>query len=186
MKKFLKEQKGFAASDALIAILIITLFSGLIATISYNIYLSNRSIKRMSKATNYIVDVFEYIDKANYNEVTEENLINYFNSKYYYEEDGTVKIDTEVKALEEDETIENIDTPFKAEINIVKYKDIEGTLDTEELDLVQEITMSVTYKLGNKEQKIEMKTNKIKKNDESLLLNETTNLEETSLETDNE
>lgn len=179
--KRLRKQKGFAASDALIAVLIITLFSSLIATISYNIYLSNSSIKRMSKATNYIVDVFEYIDKANYNEITQENLIDYFNNKYYYEEDGiTAKTDAEVKALEERENIEDVDTPFKVEINLIKYKDEEGTLDTEELDLVQEITMSVTYNLGNKKQKIEMKTNKIKENDESL------SLEETILETENE
>ena len=51
-------------------VLIIVLFSGLIATISYNIYISNSSIKRMSKATNYIIDTFEYIDKINYDDVT--------------------------------------------------------------------------------------------------------------------
>ena len=160
MKKFIKEQKGFAATDALVAILIIILFSGLIGTISYNIYLSNSSIKRMSKATNYIVDLFEYIDKINYDEVTKENLVNYFNKKYYYKEDGTTpKSDAEVKLKETDE---NIETPFKAEINIEKYKDTEGTLDTEGLDLVQEITMTVKYKLGNKDQEITMTRNKVK------------------------
>ena len=66
MKNRMKEEKGFAASDALIAVLIIALFAGLIAVISYNIYLSNSSIKRMSKATEYIVDMFEYIDKVYY------------------------------------------------------------------------------------------------------------------------
>ena len=85
MKNILKEQKGIAASDALIAVLILILFSGLIATISYNIYLSNTSIKRMSKATSYIVDMFEYIDKSDYDYVTEENLAEYFNNKYYYD-----------------------------------------------------------------------------------------------------
>ena len=81
-KKILKEQKGFAGSDALISVLIITLFAGLIATISYNIYLSNTSVKRMSKATGYIVDMFEYIDKTYYDEVTKDNLKKYFNDKY--------------------------------------------------------------------------------------------------------
>ena len=157
----IKNQKGFAASDALIAVLIIALFSGLIATISYNIYISNSSIKRMSKATSYIVDVFEYVDKVNYEEVTKENLINYFNNKYYYKESSTTpKEDAEVKALEDGDVIENINVPFKAEINITKYKDIEGTLDAEGLDLVQEITMTVRYKLGSKNQEITMTRNK--------------------------
>lgn len=152
----LKSQNGFAASDGLIAVLIITLFAGLIATISYNIYLSNSSIKRMSKGTGYIVDMFEYIDKTYYDDITKENLSNYFNNKYYYNEDGiTPKDDAEVKLVE---TGESIDTPFKAEINIVKYNETDG--NTDKLDLVEEITMTVTYKLSNKEQKIEMKKTK--------------------------
>ena len=87
--KILEEQRGFTGSDALIAVLIISLFAGLIATISYNIYISNSSVKRMSKATSYIIDVFEYIDKINYDKIGEEELISYFNNKYYYEQDGT-------------------------------------------------------------------------------------------------
>lgn len=143
------QQKGFVASDALIAILIIALFSGLIAVISYNIYISSSSIKRMSKATNYIVDLFEYIDKINYEDVTKENLTSYFNNKYY------VGDNPEIKLLESNETVT---TPYKAEISIVKYNETEG--NTDKLDLVQEITMTVKYKLGNKDQEITMTRNK--------------------------
>lgn len=160
-KEILKEQKGFAASDALIAVLIIALFAGLIATISYNIYLSNSSIKRMSKANEYIVDVFEYIDKTYYDDVTKENIIKYFNDKYYYDQDGvTPKSNAEVKIKEQDG--ETLNTPFKAEVNIVKYNETEG--NTDKLDLVQEITITVTYKLGNKDQTIEMKKTKSREN----------------------
>jgi len=156
MKDKLRDQKGFAASDALIAVLIIVLFSGLIATISYNIYISNSSIKRMSKATNYIVDVFEYIEQVSYDDVTKEKITTYFNKKYYYQEDGTTpKSNAEVKMKE---TNEDINTPYKAEINIVKYNETEG--NTEKLDLVKEITMTVRYKLGNKDQEITMTRNK--------------------------
>ena len=152
MKNKIKGQKGFASSDALIAVLIITLFSGLIATISYNIYLSNSSIKRMSKATSYIVDVFEYIDTIDYDIVTKGELATYFNSKYY------IGSKPEVKMLEDGENIQDINTPFKAEINIVKYNETEGNKD--KLDLVQEITMTVRYRLGNKDQEITMTRNK--------------------------
>lgn len=152
--KILEEQRGFTGSDALIAVLIISLFAGLIATISYNIYLSNSSVKRMSKASSYIIDVFEYIDKINYDKIGEEELISYFNNKYYYEQDGTtVKNDAEVKMKEKQE--EDINTPYKAEINIIKYNQTKE--NTDKLDLVQEITMKVRYMLGNKEQTIEMK-----------------------------
>jgi len=154
MKDKLREQKGFAVSDSLIAILIIILFSALIGTISYNIYLSNSSLKRMSKATGYIVDVFEYIDIIDYESVTENNLADYFNKKYYVGEK------TEAKMILDGENSETINTPFKAEVDIVKYNETEG--NKEKMDLVQEITMTVRYKLGNKDQEITMTRNKTK------------------------
>lgn len=145
------KQKGIVASEALIAVLIIILFSGLIATITYNIYLSNSSIKRMSKANSYIIDMFEYIDKNYYDDITVENLTNYFNNKYYYSEDAiTPKKGAEVKIVSEEESIE---VPFKAEIKVIKYNETLGNED--KFDLVKEITMKVSYKLGNKDQVIE-------------------------------
>ena len=109
--KNLKKENGFAGSDALIAVLIITLFTGIIASLLYNIYLSNASLKRMSKANGYIVDVFEYVDKIYYDEVNEDELILYFNKKYYYKEDGiTANENAEVMA---EKNLDMKDTPFK-------------------------------------------------------------------------
>lgn len=151
--KNLKKSNGFAASDALISILIITLFTGIIASLLYNIYLSNASLKRMSKANGYIVDVFEYIDKAYYDEVSENDLILYFNNKYYSNEDAEV-----VAEKDEDTLVEKYgDMPFKVIIDLKSYSEIEGNPDTEELDLVKEITMTVKYKLGNKDQELTIK-----------------------------
>ena len=162
--KNLKKSNGFAASDALIAILIITLFTGIIASLLYNIYLSNASLKRMSKANGYIVDVFEYVDKIYYDEVTEDSLILYFNNKYYSNEDAEV-----VAEKDEDTLVEKYgDTPFKAIIDIQKYNETEGNLD--KLDLVKEITMTVKYKLGNKEQEITVK--RIKSREKLISINQ--------------
>ena len=158
MKINLKGNNGIAGTDSLIAVLIIILFSGLIATFSYNIYISNSAIKRMSKAQGYIVDVFEHIENIDYDDVTEENIITVFNGKYYYEQDGqTKKDDAEVKMIEmaeDGEETENVDTSFKAEIKIEKYNETTG--NTEKEDLVEQITMRITYKLGSKDQVIEM------------------------------
>lgn len=143
----LKNSNGFAASDALMAIIIITAFTGIIATLAYNIYLSNTSLKRMSKANNYIIDVFEYIDKIYYEEVTEENLLTYVNKKY----DNSL-----VKAVNMEET--DTKTPFKIIIQVQKYNELNGNAD--KLDLVKEISMTVKYKLGNRDQIITAKRNK--------------------------
>lgn len=147
----LKNSNGFAASDALIAIIIITLFTGIIATLSYNIYLSNTSLKRMSKANNYIVDIFEYIDKLYYEDVNVENLLSYVNEKYN---------STEVQAVNNQDTL--VQAPFKIIIKVQKYNEITG--NEEKLDLIKEITVTVKYKLGNREQSIEMKRNKNREN----------------------
>ena len=152
--KIFKDQKGIAGADALIAVLLIALFSGLIATISYNIFISNSSINRMSKATSYIVDVFEYVDKIYYDDVTKDNIVNYFNSKYYTGDRSEVKMKST--------TEETVNTPYVAEINVTKYNQTEG--NSGKLDLVEEITMRVTYKLGSKEQKVEMKKIKARDN----------------------
>lgn len=153
MKKIrFKSEKGIAASDGLIAIFIIVLFAGLIASLTYNIYLSNTSLKRMSTGLEYIVDVFEYVDQLYYDDVTQENITDYFNNKYYYDEHHNVKSRAQVKM---DTNISNIETPYKARIEITKYSDITENVD---LDLVEEIEMWVTYKLGNKTQTINMTT----------------------------
>lgn len=163
--KNLKKSNGFAASDALIAILIITLFTGIIASLLYNIYLSNASLKRMSKANGYIIDVFEYIDKVYYDEVSKDKLIKYFNEKYYYKDDGiTPNEDAEVMAGSNGDII---NSPFKVIIDIQNYNSIEGNED--KLDLVKEITMTVKYKLGNKEQEITLK--KIKSREKLVKIN---------------
>lgn len=148
MKKTkLKQNKGFAASDALIAIVIITIFTGIISTIAYNIYLSNASLKRMSKANNYIIDVFEHVEKMYYEDVNEENLITYINEKYKNED---------VQAVNNEET--EVQYPFKIVIKVQNYNEMAGNED--KLDLVKEITATVKYKLGNREQIITMKKSK--------------------------
>lgn len=164
MKKIqLKGNKGFVASDALIAILIITLFSGLIASVSYNIYLANSNIKRMSIANNYIFEVFEYANKIYYDEVTQQNLTNYFNNKHYYLEEKVPKQKVQAKIRETSDEI--LDTPFKISLDIINYNETEGNAD--KLDLVKQIRMTVEYVIGNKKQRIEMTTIKKRENLES-------------------
>lgn len=156
MKKIqFKNNAGFAGADALVAVLILALFSALIATIAYNIYLANSSINRMSKANGYIAEVFEYASKNYYDDITTENLTKYFNNKYYYEENGTTaKKNAEVKIKEKPD--EELKTPFKVTLEVIDYNKTEG--NTDKLDLVKQIKMTVKYTVGSKEQTLEMST----------------------------
>lgn len=140
MKRFLKSNKGITGADAVLGVALAILFSGIIATLSYNIYVTSSSLKRSSKALEYITSTFEYVATQYYDNVTEDNIKNYISTKL----DGKISI--------------NDGTPYKAQVSVTNYNQMEG--NTDKLDLVKEITMSVTYKLGDKDQTIEIKTAK--------------------------
>ncbi|MGN1303147.1 MAG: hypothetical protein ACI4VO_05940 [Clostridia bacterium] len=140
MKRFLKSNKGITGADAVLGVALAILFSGIIATLSYNIYVTTSSLKRSSKALEYITSTFEYVATQYYDNVTEDNIKNYISTKL----DGKISI--------------NEGTPYKAQVSVTNYNQMEG--NTDKLDLVKEITMSVTYKLGDKDQTIEIKTAK--------------------------
>lgn len=139
MKRFLKSNKGITGADAVLGVALAILFSGIIATLSYNIYVTSSSLKRSSKALEYITSTFEYVATQYYDNVTEDNIKEYINN-----------LDEKIST--------NGGKPYKAQVSVTKYNQIEG--NTDKLDLVKEITMSVTYKLGDKDQTIEIKTAK--------------------------
>ena len=162
----LKNEKGAIGTDAFISILVITLFVGLIATLTYNIYIATMETKRTSQATAYIVEIFEHIDKLYYNDVTESNLVDYINNKYNNAENA--EADSEISDINiasarnvtnienTDETKELLTTPYKIEVSIKPYN--------EQFDLVKTITVTVKYDVGMEEQKLTMTKVKAKEN----------------------
>ena len=152
MKDFLKKEKGLIASDGLIAIMILALFAGIIATILYNIYISNTSLKRMSTANLFIVDIFEYIDKIDYTDLDLVDDTNSIKQKYTY---LSLSI---APGTPEDEDLKRM---WKMEGEVEKGYDIVIILDKykpddDTQDLVRKITVTVSYKVGNKNQEITM------------------------------
>lgn len=77
--KFIKDQKGMTGVDITISILIIAIFTSIVMTLVYNVYVTSVTQKRATVASNYLVDIFEYIDQINYDEVTNENIIDKIN-----------------------------------------------------------------------------------------------------------
>ena len=155
MKRFFKENTGFVASDALMAILIITLFTGIIVTLTYNIYISNTSLKRMSTANLYIVNVFEYIDEIEYSDLDDtDEMIN----KFDYLDD----IDAGDLDEPDDNNLERLwglegSTQNGYQIIIYLDKYVPTHQEHEEVfDLVRQITITVQYKVGNRDQEITM------------------------------
>ena len=139
MKRFLKSNKGITGADAVLGVALAILFSGIIATLSYNIYVTSNSLKRSSKALEYITSTFEYVATQYYDNVTEDNIKDYINNEL----DGNISIADSTTGT----------TKYVATVSVEIKPD-------NTIDLVKEITMSVTYKLGDKDQTIEIKTAK--------------------------
>lgn len=149
MKKILKKENGIGSTDALIAILIITLFTGLIATLLYNIYISNTSIKRMSKANMYVIDILEYAEKIYYSDLDNtNNLLDHFT----YLETSQDLEEPEDENLERMWSVEGSpESGYNVRVVLDKY-----VPDNDSLDLVRKITVNINYKVGSKEQNIEV------------------------------
>ena len=162
--KKLKKSNGFAASDGLIAILIITLFTGIITTIIYNIYLSNASIKRMSTATGYITNILENMDKAYYKDTTVEGVGAYIeaNQELFDMQDNQINISSNDTTEQQKSMGSSSNPPYTININIEYYNKTQGNED--KLDLVKKLTVTVSYKLGNKDQEITMSRGKSREN----------------------
>ena len=126
----LKQNKGVTLADAIIAITIFMIFTGLIITISYNIYLQSNFVKRNSSATNYIVDLFEYAQVLEFKDVTTEKLEEYINQK------------------EGISTLDNSSKGYKMKISVKENK--EG--------YIKQLDATVSYNLGKKEKNVTMST----------------------------
>lgn len=129
-----KNQKGIAATDSIIAVLIIILFTGIIMTLSYNIYLTSTLITRNSQASEYAIKIFEETEKVYYDDLTQEYVDNYINTL-------------------------SISTGYIVNVTIETYDNLET--EEQEEDVVKVITLEITYKLANKDKVLQM--TKIKK-----------------------
>ncbi len=134
----LKQNRGFGLADAIIAVAILMIFTGLIITISYNIYKQSNFIKRNEQATNYIVEIFEYAQGLVYEDVTLKNIKDYINDKY--------------------DNVEATDGPYSSESEKLAAYTIFININETYQGYVKELDITVMYKLTQKNKTVNMKT----------------------------
>ena len=137
------KEKGFALTDVIVAIVIIMLFTGVIVSVSYNIYLQSNFIKRNNKATNYIVEIFEYAKSLDFDNITFQNI----NSEFYSEHG------INIAPMPENESNINLSTGYNIFLEIEDQE-----LPQEEYVYAKKIKVDVRYKLGKKVKKVSMET----------------------------
>ncbi|MGN1310954.1 MAG: hypothetical protein ACI4VP_04570 [Clostridia bacterium] len=141
----LKSNKGFALADTIIAIFVLVIFSTLVISISYNIYISSNFVKRNGQATNYIVEVFEYAKTLNFDDVNATNLVTYINTK-----------GEKIQAIEGiySETADKLDSySYTMFISMD-----EASIAEEQRSYIKKIDITVMYKLGTKTKTVSMST----------------------------
>ncbi len=145
MKIDLKSKKAFTTLDVTIALMIILLFTSLIASYSYTVYLSSAEAKRTATALNYAVDIFEHIGAESFSNVRPtENLL---------------MIDTipELEVLDvTSDTINAKIGTYNISLKFENYQD--GTK-------IKIITLNINYKVSRKEEEtLEFKRLKVVNN----------------------
>lgn len=139
--KHLKDEKGITGIDITIAIIIITVFVAIIATLFYNIQNSSASIERRTKATSYAVKIIEEIKGIGFDALPSvadgTNIISGYEDKYI-EDNGE-------------------DTPYYQTIRVEDYSEVNTT---EEVipDVVKRVTVTISYKDNNEDKDITLST----------------------------
>ena len=132
--KNLKKNNGFTQADIVISIVILMLFTTLVSALFYNSYISSIKSKRHSEATTYLSKIFESTELISYNNL-ENEIIDVINKIDSDKLSGTIVENGNAQA--------NLSTPYKAEVEIMNYNQMEGNTDKE--DLVKQITVTIKY-----------------------------------------
>ncbi|MBR6033665.1 MAG: hypothetical protein IKP28_02855 [Clostridia bacterium] len=134
MKDFLQSQKGYTGIDLAVAIVILSIFTFLISTIFVNIYTQYTDASRSAAATAYATAIAENLDKTYY--------------QYLIDPNDTSAIDAAISAA-------NLTSGYTAQVNI-------GNANSGGKDLIRNIQISVSYKLGNNTKSITINRTKSK------------------------
>lgn len=133
LKKLIKSNKGFTMQDLIIAMLIITIFVGLVSSLMYSVYYINIKTDLTSQMSTYAVQILEDIDKIAYEEVT-PSLASTYKEKF------------------------SIPAGFNINIEVSNYG--EGMENIE--DIIKIVKLSISYNLRGEEQTFSVQRLKIK------------------------
>ena len=145
----LGNNKGIGLSDTIIAMAIFIFFSGVMITISYNIYLQSNFIKRNDTATNIIVDILEYAKTNDMEDVDYEMLADYVADNY--EDTVTVKEENSVPSDSD------IGKGYTMYISVTDANSIDQE-EYPQTNIVKAVSISIYYKFAGKIRNIEMNT----------------------------
>ena len=129
----MKNEKGMSLMDAVISILILSIFVGIIGTLFYEIGINSSMVKSNALATHYAVKVAEDIDRIPYENVTKNYIENTLIPTYHVEQ------------------------PFNITVEVDNYNEDDDTKE----DILKIVTIQVGYNFMNRNETYEVKKLKV-------------------------
>ena len=141
--KIIKNEKGFTLIDITVALIVILLFMSIISVLFFNITKSSKDIERESQATYIATNILEAYKAKKYDDipiVTDKEIA-----------DGEIVVDGQPIMVQEG---------YTAVVTVENYiPDDEIIVNSQtQNDLVKIITVTVKYKLANKEKQVQLQT----------------------------
>ena len=132
--KNIKSNRGVSITDVVIALIILTIFTGVIGNLIYQIAYNNAALRVNAIAVDYAVKEAEYIDKIAYEDVQTSNE----------------KI-TQING-------EDVLDAFTVKLDVEDYK---GNDETKQ-DIIKKVTITVNYNILKDEKRYKIEKLKIK------------------------
>ncbi len=149
-----KSNKGYTGIDISVAMIIILIFIPTIFGIVYNMQKISAKSEREAKAINIATDVLEMAKSLDYSEVAilneDSELKNSLNNKY---------TDLEISNNTANCSYSDNNVHYKIQVTVSNYypTDLEES-EKENKDFVKQITVTVTYPVGNSTKSIDIST----------------------------
>lgn len=131
----LRNNRGVTGADISVALIVVVLFVGIIATLAYNFQVTSKSVSRKAMATNIAISKIEDIKESVNDSTSYDNLQG---STEYKDKNGV----TADKG------------PYTVVTEIVKYSDLKQGLQ----DVIKIVKVTVSYSVGNQEETIDLST----------------------------
>ena len=139
-----KKNNGYIGIDASISVMILLILIPIIAGMILNINRTNREISKKAEAMNIAINTIEIAKSKSVNELTQNSIFNELGETYLGFKDGTL-----TKNL----------TTYTINTYIEDYASTKEGIEKNALpNKVKIVTVTVEYKKGEKEEKIELTT----------------------------
>lgn len=137
-----KNEKGITGIDITLSVILITIFIGILTTISHNIENNVKQVNRQAEALDYAITSIEELKALDFSQLPTVG-----NRKITGFEDGYIT-DSQGKA-----------TPYYKTTTVQDYKEINASAEAE---VVKKVTVEILYKFQNKNKSITLSAIKVK------------------------